>query len=385
MTTAMIDLLPTAALLGFVAFALVVHLASILLVRWRMARPAPQAPDSLPAVCLLRPVCGLDRFDAETLGSSFRQDYPDYEVIFCCASDRDPVVPLVRRLIAENPQVRARLFVGDLPISSNPKLNNVASGWHETDAGLICMTDSNLLLPPDYLRSLVACFDEQTGLVTSPPVGIRAEGFWAAVECAFLNTYQARFQLVADIGSNGFAQGKTLFWRRDVAEAGGGLAALGRELAEDVASTKLVRAQGLRVRLAHMPFAQPIGRRTADQVWSRQIRWARVRRAGFPMLFLPEILTGAVPPLAALVALAVMGVVPAMALPAFAALWFGAEWALARAAGWPSRPVDLAAMMVRDLALPAMWLWSWRSSGFVWRGNSMQAGDLTAATEGAPE
>lgn len=365
-------------LAAFVIFALTVHLGTIGLALWRLRRPAT-ARGAAPFVCLLRPVCGLDRFDEETLTTSFRQDYPDYEVIFCCASAHDPVVGLVNRLIAQNPQVRARLFVGETPISANPKLNNVARGWHETDAPIICMTDSNVALPPDYLRQVVGSFRADTGLVSAPPLGIRAQGFWAALECAFLNTFQARFQLAADAAGNGFAQGKTLCWRRDVAEAGGGLPALGRELAEDVAATKLVRAQGLKVRLAPAPYPQPIGSRTLAQVWSRQLRWARVRRAGFLWLYLPEIATGFLPPFLALAMLAVMGTVPPTALPGFALLWFGAEWAMARAAGWPARGVDLAAMVGRDLMLPALWLWSWRARGFVWRGNAMDTDGLIPA------
>ncbi len=59
-------------------------------------------------------------------------------------------------------------------------------------------------------------------------------GFWGELECAFLDTYQARWQLAADQLGNGFAQGKTLFWRRDILDAAGGPAALGAEMAEDL-------------------------------------------------------------------------------------------------------------------------------------------------------
>jgi ceramide glucosyltransferase len=364
-------------LAGFAAFALGLHLATLVLAARRLRRPLPVLQRS-EFVCLLRPVCGIDQFDTETLRSGFQQDYPDYEVILTCASARDPVVALVRRLISEHPTIPARLIIGDLPISANPKLNNVASGWNETRAQIICMTDSNLLLPPDYLRQVMASFRDDTGLVSAPPIGTRAQGLWGALECAFLNSFQGRFQLVADALDHGFAQGKTLCWRRDVAEAGGGLGALGREMAEDVASTKLVRAQGLKVRLAPRLYPQPIGRRHAAQVWQRQLRWARVRRAGFPLLFLPEILAGLVPPLAAISGAVGLGLLPAPLIAIFAAIWIGAEWGFARRAGWPARAIDLLAMLLRDLCLPVLWLWSWRQSGFVWRGNVV-AGDSPAA------
>ena len=233
------------------------------------------------------------------------------------------------------------------------------------------MADSNLLLPPDYLDRLLEAWTPGTGLVSSPAVGTQPEGFAAALECGFLNSYQARWQLAADAVGLGYAQGKTLFWRRDVLEAGGGLVALGREMAEDVASTKLVRRAGLRVRIARRPFAQPVGRRRLADVWSRQLRWAKVRRLGFPLLFVPELLTGALPPLLALAALAALGTVPWGGLPLFGALWYAAEVLFARLAGWPASGRDLAAWGLRDLMVPALWAAAWAGRDFVWHGNHM--------------
>jgi ceramide glucosyltransferase len=68
--------------------------------------------------------------------------------------------------------------------------------------------------------------------------------------------------------------------------------ALACELAEDAAAVKLVTRQGLRVRLADRPFKQPLGSRTAGEVWRRQLRWARLRRKLF---FAVEIFAGGIP------------------------------------------------------------------------------------------
>ncbi len=111
------------------------------------------------------------------------------------------------------------------------------------------------------------------------------------MECAFLNTYEARWQYAADACGLGFAQGKSMLWRRDVLEAGGGIERLGDEIAEDAAATKLVRRARLRPRLAAGPFDQPLGRRAWSEVWGRQARWARLRRATFPLFFAPELFT----------------------------------------------------------------------------------------------
>jgi ceramide glucosyltransferase len=116
-------------------------------------------------------------------------------------------------------------------------------------------------------------------------VGVSLAGFWAELDCAFLNTLQTRWQYVGKCLGFGLAQGKKLLLRCSLL----GKAA---EPAEDAAATKLVRRLGLHVHLVGMPFAQPLGRRSLHEVAARQLRWARLRRATFPLFFLPEIVAG---------------------------------------------------------------------------------------------
>lgn len=367
-------------LLGFALLALALHLGTAALAGWRYLRPlADPLPGAgkarqggAPFVSIVRPVCGLDRYDEETLRSTFLLDWPaGYEILFCAARADDPAVALVNRLIETSsdtakPYTSARLLIGEDLISGNPKLNNVVKGWRESRGEIVAIIDSNVLLPRDYLAQIMARFTPDTGLVTSPPAGIRPECIGGALECAFLNGMQARWQLAADQLGLGFAQGKNLVWRREILEHAGGPAALGHDLAEDVASTKLVRAQGLRVRLAQRAFAQPIGKRSLRAVWDRQLRWSRVRRAGFPGLFCAEILLGPWPPVLAL--LLTGGT--AWVLP-FLLLWYAAEVALCRVADWPASLRDLAAMVLRDLLLAPLWIVTWARRGFEWRGTAM--------------
>jgi ceramide glucosyltransferase len=332
----------------------------------------------------LRPVCGRDEHDEATLASSLAQDYPDYDVLFCVARADDAVVPLLRQLIAGSP-VPARILVGQSTVIGNPKLDNVLKGWHATGREWVCMTDSNLLLPPDYISTLVDSWGPGTGLVSAPPFGILPDGWAARLECAFLNSNQARLQYLADSFGVGFAQGKTLFFNKPLLDKQGGPVALGRTLAEDVAATQVTRALGATVSLAPMPFAQPIGRRSIAQVLARQLRWSRVRRDGFPLLFGLEPLNGALlPAIAAAGAAAAAGLSPLAALP-YLGLWYGAEAVLMRRAGWPSGWRDVAVLPLRDLLLPALWIATFRRRGFVWRGNAMgETPPPAAAQAGGP-
>ena len=326
----------------------------------------------VPPVSIVRPVCGLDNFLEETLRTSFELDYPRYELIFCVASTRDPAIAVVQRLIAAHPHSHARLLVGDDRVSQNPKLNNCVKGWRAAKYDWIIMADSNVLMPPDYIRRLLAAWKPDTGLVCSPPIGCRPAGFWAGLECAFLNTYQVRAQYAADALGLGFAQGKTMLWRRAALEDAGGIGALGAEIAEDAASTKIVRAAGLRVRLTAPPFEQPLGRRRMMEVWRRQTRWARLRRSSFPRYFLPEIVGGAIFPLiaAGYAACAADVAVFATVVP-LALAWYGAEIALAKAAQWPLPLLYPLQALLRDLLLPVLWFDAWIGTDFVWRGHQM--------------
>jgi ceramide glucosyltransferase len=351
-------------------------LASIATVLQRIRRSAAEVNEArtLEGISIIRPVCGVENFSEETLLSGFHLDYPSYELLFCAAHASDPVVPLVRRLIELHPHVPARLLIGNECISANPKLNNVVKGWAAASHPWIVMADSNVLMPPDYLHRLLATWRPDTALVSSPAIGCSPGNMWAELECAFLNTYQARWQCFGDSIGMGFAQGKTMLFHRDLLKSAGGIRALACEAAEDAAATKIVRKTGLRVRVVDRPFPQPLGQRTAAEVWRRQLRWARLRRNTFRIYFLPEIAAGALPPLTAYAILVAANDWPlAAALIAFGAIWYGAEAVLTYAAGWHLSWRSPLLWLLRDLLLPVLWSASWLGNGFVWRGTPMRA------------
>ena len=227
---------------------------------------------------------------------------------------------------------------------------------------------------------MLSGWDAAAGLVCSPPIGSAPEGVWAELECAFLNSHQARWQCFADSIGIGFAQGKSMLWRREILERAGGIRALAGEMAEDAASTKLVRRQGLRVRIVDRPFEQPLGRRSAADVWRRQLRWARLRRDTFKGFFAVEMFAGAVPPLIACALLAAIMDWPVTGvLGAFLSAWYLAETVLAHVAGWHLSARSVALLLLRDLLLPALWLAAWAGNEFVWRGTPMRVAHRSSA------
>ena len=345
----------------------------IALVRLRRKQAPSRLQKLAPPVTIVRPVRGIETFSRETLTSGLELDYPHYEMIFCVADGHDPIVPLIEELIGIYGADRVRLIIGDVAVSANPKLNNCVKGWEAARHDWVVLADSNVLMPKDYIQRLMASWREDTGLVCSTPAGSRPACFGAEVECAFLNTFQARWQYAGEALGFGFAQGKSMLWNKPFLDANGGIAALAAEIAEDAAATKLVRKAGKHVHLVGQPFEQPLGPLNLRDVIQRQFRWARLRRVTFLPFFAPEILVGPLVP----AVLAAFGA-PAFGFPAWLgvlavlALWYGGEIVLARSVGWFVNWRTPLAYLARDLAFPGIWAYAFVAREVSWRGNAMK-------------
>lgn len=359
----------------FAGLLIAANLVSQAIACWRLRRPMRRSAllDRMPPVTIVRPVRGIEAFSRETAVSGLELDYPHYSTIFCVADAQDPIIPLIEELIGLYGTGKVRLIVGDVAVSANPKLNNCVKGWQAATTEWVILADSNVLMPKDYIQRMLAAWQPDTGLVCSTPEGSRPRSFGAEVEVAFLNAFQARWQYVGEALGLGFAQGKSMLWNKPFLDARGGIAALGAEIAEDAASTKLVRAAGKHVHLVDRPFEQPLGpRRLADAV-QRQFRWARLRRVTFLPFFALEILS--TPFLAAV--LAAFGA-PALGLPFWMGpllvllVWYAGDIALSASVGWFLNWRSPLAMLVRDVAFPGVWAYAFVGGEVSWRGNAMK-------------
>ncbi|MBM7326790.1 ceramide glucosyltransferase, partial [Agrobacterium sp. S2] len=203
------------------------NLLGICLAGWRLKRRDPE--NSLarqkPPVSIVVPLRGVESFTPLTLSRAFELDWPDYELLFCVADEFDPVIAQVRKAQSAFPSVSAQLLIGDDRISANPKLNNCVKGWLAARHEWVILADSNVLMPKSYVTRMMSAWRKDSGLVCSPPLGSRPKGFWAHVECAFLNGAQGRWQYAAEAIGMGFAQGKSMLWNKPFLEDHGGIRA----------------------------------------------------------------------------------------------------------------------------------------------------------------
>lgn len=364
------ELAQTVMLANAVALT-VAHCGSATIAAWRQRPwlPMLHLPTSA-RVSIVRPLKGVEASTEACLTSTFKLAWKNLEIVFCVTSSDDPVVPLVRRLIGEFPDAKARLLIGHHRISDNPKLNNMAKAWGAVDGDWIVFVDANVNLPADAVQRILAMDGPSVGLVSSPPRAVAPDGCEASVECAILNSYQGRWQSVADAIGYRFAQGKVLAFKRHVLEHTKGLTLLGHEPAEDAAATKHVRALGLQVRVVDRFFDQPVGKRSWRDIWQRQTRWASLRRATFPWQYASEAVS--FPWVAA--ALAAMSTdtsnSAALAAGAVVAVWYGAEALCSAVTGWPEATWH---RVIRDVIMPAAWVRGWLYTNFEWHGHKMSA------------
>lgn len=336
---------------------------------------AVNKPTSKSIITIVRPCSGVDPYFNECIERGFLTGDWDCKFIFCVASKDDLAYPALVEIKKKHPSLRMEILSEEKKMSFNPKLNNIAQTWPHIEGDFVLIVDSNVRFENDYLEAMMGLWSDDIGLLSSPPKGADPKNFAANLEAAFLNTYQNLWQLAGDAFGNSFAQGKVLFWRKSVLESGGGFEALGHELAEDVASTKLTRRMGYKVKLLMNPVDQPLGLRDFSTIWKRQLRWAKTRRFGFPLIYASEVLSFASTWWwVGIVALMTNSLSLTMFFICLSVRYLG-EYVLAMVYNWPRHIKDITAWIVRDFLLFPAWILGYWGRTIEWQGHAMSAND----------
>ena len=332
------------------------------------SRSIPTIDDEFaPSVTVLKPIAGVESGLYEYLASFCNQDYPNYEIVFCLHDEDDPAVPIVRRVLEDFRGTKIRVAVGHNDAMANPKIANLAKPGAEPHGEIVVIADSDVLVTPDYLRTVAAEFaTETTGATTCLYGAILNESFVSELGALHVEDEFLPSVLVAlALGPLRFCMGATMAVRRDVLEQIGGLEALGPYLADDHELGELVTKTGRTVTLCPYTVKTAIPETHFADLWSHELRWGRTKRAQAPAGYAFSFVMYAVP--LAFVLLLLAPGWPSFTLFLYAALlrWFVHR--ASRGALHTTRTSRWWLLPVRDVMSLAVWLVSMFGRAVKWR------------------
>lgn len=265
----------------------------------------PQLKSAEP-ISILKPLAGLDLDLEPNLRTFFEQDYPAFEILFAVRNENDPAVPVVRRLQNEYPRVASRLVLTDEPPYHNAKVFSLERMLSAASHDLVVMSDSDIRVTPDMLRTVAAEFqDSSLGVATCPYRAVPGASFWSRLEATGMNTDFWGGALVARmLEGMRFAVGPTIVARRAVLNAIGGFARLKDYLAEDFVLGKFAAEAGHGVILSSYVIEHHIGSATFAENVAHRLRWARSTRRSRPAGYIGQVFTMPLPLALLLLALA---------------------------------------------------------------------------------
>src|SRR5947208_8619835 len=263
---------------------------------WRFLRRArrERRGGALPPVTVLKPLKGPGVELYENLASFCRQSCPSYQIVFGVADPLDPAVTVVQRLRRDFPERDIVLAVGS-GRGTNRKVANLEHMMPYARHDVLVMSDSDIRVRPDYLRTMVAPLaDPAVGLTTCLYRGRGNFGLPSLVESLFINTDFVPNALVAQwVQPFRYAFGASIAVKRAALERLGGFASFAVYLADDYQLGRRVADAGNRLVLLPYVVETTLDSVTLRDVWRHQVRWARTYRVCQPVGWFCSVVTHA--------------------------------------------------------------------------------------------
>ena len=232
--------------------------------------------DFTPPVSNLKPVRGLDPEAYENFSSYCRQDYPEYELIFCVGDRNDPSVPVLQKLMRDFPERQIRILYG---------------------SGRNAINDSDVRVEPNYLRTVVAPLrDPKIGGVTCLYVSTHDKTFTQHLQSiGMISDFYPGILVARQLDGIKFALGQTIVTTRAHLAGFGGYEAIKNRPADDLLVGRLIAEQGFEVELLPYAVQTVPDYDSLKDLFIKRLRWMTVMRHMRPWGHLGLVFTQGLP------------------------------------------------------------------------------------------
>jgi ceramide glucosyltransferase len=328
--------------------------------------------DFVPPVSNLKPIRGLDPDAYENLASFCRQEYPEYEILFCVGDADDPALPVINQLIADFPNRPIRVLFGSGRSATNDKVAKLARLVSEAQHEIVVISDSDVRVQPDYLRTVVAPLaDPKVGAVTCFYVPTHETSLVQSLQSmGMLADFYAGILTAWQLDGVKFALGPTIATSRTRLAGFGGYQAIENRPADDLLVGRLIADQGYAVELLPYAVSTVADYQSFGDLFHKRLRWIVVMRHMRPWGHLGLIFTHGLPWCLAAIALEPSWAVAAAYLGTYAVLRTAIVWTIGVLGLKQSVPLrKLALVPLWDAMAFAIWLISFGRKSVRWRDN----------------
>ena len=363
-------------LLAVATFPFIYYLIAIYC-SWRFFRQAPVKTPALaagesflPPVSILKPIRGLDPDAYENFASFCRQNYPNYEIVFCVDGRSDPVLPVLDELRRNFPDCHIRVLYGSGRNAANDKVAKLARLVAEAQHEVVVINDSDVRVDPDYLRTIVAPLaTEKVGAVTCFYVPILETGIVDHLQSiGMFSDFYAGILVAKYLDGIKFALGPTIATTRTHLSRFGGYEAIENRPADDMLVGRLIDEQGYEVELLPYAVDTVADYHSLGDLFLKRLRWMVVMRHMRPWGHLGLIFTLGLPWSIAAVALHPSATVAGAYFGTYLVLRVLMTWLIGvRGLKQPSLWKKLPLIPVWDAMAFAIWLLSFARNTIRWR------------------
>jgi ceramide glucosyltransferase len=346
--------------------------------------------DFTPPVSCLKPIKGLDEDAYENYASFCRQDYPEYEIVFC-VDPGDPAMPTLEKLVRDFPERDIRLVFGSGRDAINDKVGRMTRLTQEAKYDLFVITDGDVRVRPDYLRTVVKPFrDPKVGAATCLYISTKEKTLLQSLQSISMTSdFFAGILVAWQLDGVKFTLSQSILTTRKSVEGFGGYPVLENRPADDLYTGRLSSEQGFDTRLLPYVVETVADFHSLKELLHKRVRWMTVMRHMRPWGHMGLIFTFGLP--WAIVAVAThptagvaVGYLGGYALCRMAMAWMIGVRAMKQPGVWKKIPL----IPLWDALAFGIWLASFTQQTIRWRGVDyvLRGGRLAPAVAGtAPD